>query len=118
MIRVPKTARKWLIGLLGILVATALVAIRTPDMLSERIGIILPFGVTCAVLSLIRRNWLLLAIGSVGGLLFLLGMTGSDSGGDGEQFAGFMFLLAGLFLLMAATTAIAGNWLFREREPN
>lgn len=115
MNRMPPAARKFSIGLLGIAVATALIAIRTPDMLGERIGIILAFGATCAVFSLFRQKWLLL-VGSIGAVLFLLGLPGSDSGSDGEQFAAFMFLLAGLFLLMAAGTALLGNLLFRGQD--
>lgn len=117
MIPVPKAARKWVIGLLGIIIATTLVAARTPELLGERIGMILAFGVSCAVFSLVRRKWILV-IGSVGAVLLFLGLTGSDSGSDGAVMAGLMFLLAGLFLLMAATTAAFGNWLLRERKAN
>ena len=60
-----RARRGWIIGLAGTLIGAALIALRNPQALSGNVGVLLIFGLTCWLFSLLRPKWGAIVFGGI-----------------------------------------------------
>ncbi|MGB7654975.1 MAG: hypothetical protein WBL74_05795 [Novosphingobium sp.] len=104
-----RARRGWIICLAGTLIGAALIALRNPQALSGNVGVLLIFGLTCWLFSLLRPKWGAIVFGGIAAVVTALGYNWMQSSNDGAGMAGVMFVLIGVQTAMATLVSVLGN---------
>lgn len=110
-----RARRNWVIGLAGVLIGAVLIAVRNPQVLSSNVGVLLIFGITCWLFSLLRPKGGAIVFGTIAAAITALGYSAMQSSSDGDGMAGVMFVLIGVQTAMATLVSVVGNLVLDRR---
>ena len=106
-----RARRNWVIGIAGAVIGAVLIAVRNPQVLTDNLGQLLIFGISCWLVSLVRPKWAAIIFGGIAAILSFLGYGAMQSGTDSEVMTGMMIFLIGIQTAMATSVAAIGNLL-------
>ena len=86
-----------------------MIALRNPQALSGNVGVLLIFGLTCWLFSLLRPKWGAIVFGGIAAVVTALGYSAMQSSSGGQGMAGVMFVLIGVQTAMATLVSVLGN---------